>query len=93
MESIELDVLEKLSRIELTASEKEAVKNHLQQMVHYLQPLCNLDLSAVQPLLQFDWGASPTRPDLPQPSLNHEEAFRNAPQVDADHFVVPQVIS
>lgn len=82
----------KLSRLEITDAEVEKMAGSMSQLVTYLDQLKGLDLKDVEPMLSVDTSARPLRPDEPTPSLAKEDAFRNAPEVNLDHFSIPKVI-
>jgi aspartyl-tRNA(Asn)/glutamyl-tRNA(Gln) amidotransferase subunit C len=82
----------KLSRLEITDAEVEKMAGSMSQLVTYLDQLKSLDLKDVEPMLTVDTSARPLRPDEPIPSLSKEDAFRNAPEVNLDHFSIPKVI-
>jgi aspartyl-tRNA(Asn)/glutamyl-tRNA(Gln) amidotransferase subunit C len=37
-------------------------------------------------------GAMELRDDVPLEGLSSQDAFRNAPEMESDHFVIPKVI-
>ncbi len=82
----------KLSRLEITEGELEKMAGSLGQLVSHMDQLKALDLGGVEPMLAVDTSARPLRPDEVKPSLGKEEAFRNAPEVNLDHFSIPKVI-
>lgn len=82
----------KLSRLEITEAELEKMAGSLSQLVAYMDQLKGLDLKEVEPMLAVDTSARPLRPDEVVPGLSKEDAFRNAPEVNLDHFSIPKVI-
>ena len=88
------DVLKlgKLSRLSLEESEIPQIQAHLDQMLTHMEALKALDLSDVEPMTGVEDGAMVLREDIPVEGLSHEEAFKNAPEVESDHFVIPKVI-
>lgn len=82
----------KLSRLEITEAEMDKMAGALSQLVTYVDQLKTLDLKDVEPMLAVDTSARALRPDEVVPSLSKEEAFRNAPEVNLDHFSIPKVI-
>jgi aspartyl-tRNA(Asn)/glutamyl-tRNA(Gln) amidotransferase subunit C len=82
----------KLSRLELTEEEIGKMAGSLSQLVSYMDQLKGLDLKDVEPMLAVDTSARALRPDEVQPGLDKEAAFRNAPEVNLDHFSIPKVI-
>lgn len=82
----------KLSRLEITDAEVEKMAASMTQLVEYMDRLKGLDLKDVEPMLAVDTSTRPLRPDVIVPSLDKERAFRNAPEVNLDHFSIPKVI-
>jgi aspartyl-tRNA(Asn)/glutamyl-tRNA(Gln) amidotransferase subunit C len=82
----------KLSRLEITEGEIEKMAGSMSQLVAYMDQLKELDLKDVEPMLAVDTSARPMRPDEIQPGLDKEQTFRNAPEVNLDHFSIPKVI-
>lgn len=90
----EEDVLKlaKLSRLCVEGEDIPKMAKHLAGMLAHMEELRALDLSNVEPMTSVEDGAMELREDIPQEGLSHEEAFKNAPSVDASHFVIPKVI-
>lgn len=82
----------KLARLELTPAELERMTGSLNQLVEYMAMLKQLDLREVEPMLAVDASARPMREDVVVPGLDKEQTFRNAPEVNMDHFSIPKVI-
>ena len=82
----------KLARLEMTPEELEKMTGSLNQLVAYMDMLKGLDLKNVEPMLSVDASARPLREDEVKPGLDKEKVFRNAPQVNLDHFSIPKVI-
>jgi aspartyl-tRNA(Asn)/glutamyl-tRNA(Gln) amidotransferase subunit C len=82
-----------LSRLELSEKECEAYSHQLASILTYISKLNEVDTKNVQPTSH----ALPTlknvfRKDASRPSLEVEEALRNAPSREGDFFKVPRVI-
>jgi aspartyl-tRNA(Asn)/glutamyl-tRNA(Gln) amidotransferase subunit C len=82
----------KLARLEISPAEMEKMSGALSQVVSYMDMLKQLDLKDVEPMLAVDTSARPMRADEIKPSLDKEQTFRNAPEVNLDHFSIPKVI-
>ena len=92
LENKDILKLAKLSRLELSDADVESMKGHLQHMLSHLDELRSLDLSGIEPMTSVDEPATFLRPDVPGTCLSNELAFRNAPSVENEHFVIPKVI-
>lgn len=82
----------KLSRLELSDAEVVKMTGSLNQLVEYMAILKKIDLKDVEPMLAVDTSPRPLRPDVNEPGLSKEQAFRNAPSVNMDHFSIPKVM-
>ncbi len=82
----------KLSRLKVSDADVESVSARLDELLHHMEDLRSLDLSEVEPMTGVEDAPTVLREDIPQPSLSHEQAFANAPEVENDHFVIPKVI-
>jgi aspartyl-tRNA(Asn)/glutamyl-tRNA(Gln) amidotransferase subunit C len=82
----------KLARLEITPAELEKMTGSLNQVVEYMNMLKGIDLKDVEPMLAVDTSSRPLREDEVKPSLDKEKTFRNAPEVNLDHFSIPKVI-
>ncbi len=88
------DVLKmaKMAKLEFNGVELEKITGSLNQLVEYMDILRGLDLQDVEPMLTVDDSPRPLREDVLGVSLNKEQVFRNAPEVNMDHFSIPKVI-
>lgn len=84
--------LAKLSRLELDESAIASVGQHLGKMLDHMEALRALDLANVEPMTGAEESVTVLRPDVVQPSFNHEQAFLNAPAVENGHFAIPKVM-
>lgn len=84
--------LAKLSRLSVSEEEIPGLVKHLDGMLAHMESLRSLDLSAVEPMTGIEDGVMELREDVPVQGLSSEEAFRNAPEMEAEHFVIPKVI-
>lgn len=83
----------RLSRLELSAEEREQFREQLGEILAYVRRLDALDLSDVPPTAHVRPMANVLREDEVRPSLTQAEALANAPAVDQGYFVVPPVIT
>ena len=83
----------RLSRLELSAEEREKFREQLGEILAYVQRLNALDLRDVPPTAHVRPMANVLREDEVQPCLPQEEALANAPASEQGYFVVPPVIT
>ena len=88
----ELRKLCKLARLNPELEDLNALSGHFDRMLGHMDALRALDLSDVEPLIRLDEIEGHLRPDVVHPSLSREEAFRNAPTEEFNHFAIPKVI-
>ena|SRR5262249_6207181 len=85
-----------LAQLELTVEERSRMERDLNSILDYIDRLNELDTSNVPPMAKVA-ELSPIadahwREDQPRPSLQRQEALRNAPQGTEAFFRVPKVI-
>ena len=93
-----------LANLELTDQERRRMVKDLNSILDYIDHLNELDTTNVFPMAQIADALGKTdtaggenlanawREDMPQPSLPHSEALKNAPETDGEFFKVPKVI-
>ena len=80
-----------LARLRIDPSEAEALAHDLERIVHYIDSLAEVELpDDTESLTYFDQDVH--REDRVAECLPHDEALRNAPERDGDHFRVPQIV-
>jgi aspartyl-tRNA(Asn)/glutamyl-tRNA(Gln) amidotransferase subunit C len=87
-----VDKLANLARLHIPDSEKEIMKNDLQQMIAFVDKLKEIDTTGVQPLLHMSSNVNVFREDEVKGSITTEQALKNAPMHDEQFFKVPKVI-
>ena len=92
VEKEEILKMAKLARLEITDEEVVTMQNSLGQLVEYLDILKQLNLDDVEPMTSVDSAPRPLRPDVEGVRLSKEQALRNAPSVNLEHFSIPKVI-
>ena len=85
-----------LAHLELTTEERNRMERDLNSILEYIDRLNQLDTTSVRPMAQVAQ-LSPIadahwREDQPRPSLERQQALRNAPQGTEAFFRVPKVI-
>jgi aspartyl-tRNA(Asn)/glutamyl-tRNA(Gln) amidotransferase subunit C len=81
-----------LARLGLTDTEVETMRAQLAQLLDYIAMLNEVDTSSVEPTAQVRAQSNVTRDDVARPSLDIEEALRNAPRKEEQFFRVPAVM-
>jgi aspartyl-tRNA(Asn)/glutamyl-tRNA(Gln) amidotransferase subunit C len=91
-----------LANLDLTAEERVRMLRDLNSILEHIDTLSELDTSNVAPMAQVMAGtanaaegasfAYSRRDDVLIPSLPHDAALQNAPEVNKDFFKVPKVI-
>ena len=86
--------LANLARLELGAGELAALGTHLERILGWVAELEQIDTEGVDPS-QHDspLGLDALRLDVAKPSLDRDQALRNAPARDPRGFLVPRVVS
>ncbi|MEO1434340.1 MAG: Asp-tRNA(Asn)/Glu-tRNA(Gln) amidotransferase subunit GatC [Bacteroidota bacterium] len=92
VDKVLISKLEKLARLELSDEEKERIQEDLERILKMVGKLDELDLSAVDPLLQVFEQSSQLRADEVVDPLSVEQALKNAPKKQGPYFSVPKVI-
>lgn len=77
-----------LARLGLRDGELEALASELSSILEYIDQLEQLDTSAIPPTAQVGELVDIMRDDEVGPSLDVEEALRNAPARDGTYFLV-----
>lgn len=80
-----------LARLKLSAAEREQLKQELSHILDYFKKLDELDTSHVEPMQHVLQTQNVLREDEVRPSVPREQALKNAPEHDGQHFLVPGV--
>lgn len=81
-----------LARLSLSPEEEEKFGAQLGQVLAYIEKLKQVDVSQVEATAHAVPLVNITRPDEVRPSLDHEEAVRNAPAKANGLFLVPKIV-
>lgn len=81
-----------LSKLHFNDIEKESLKIDLQNMLHFVNTLNELDTAGVEPLLHISNNAHQFREDEVSNSYTKTDALKNAKLKDEHFFKVPKVI-
>lgn len=88
----EVENIAGLARLHLSNEEKERYRAQLSQILDYAARLQAVDTGDIAPTFSVLQGNSVLRDDEPHPGLPVDELLRNAPEVEANQFRVPQVL-
>ena len=88
----EVEHIAELARLELTESELEEYTAQLNKILEYVEKLNKLNTENIKPLSHPIEGENVFRDDVIKPSIDREEALKNAPSKDDEFFKVPKVI-
>lgn len=81
-----------LARIDLAEQELERFSRQLDDILHYIDQLKEIDISKIQPTVHVLPVKNVKRKDSQQESLKIKEVLSNAPQKEGNFFKVPRVI-
>ena len=87
-----VDKLAALARLGFEASEKEAIKNDLQNMIRFVEKLNEVDTTGVEPLLHMSSSINVLRADEISGSITREAGLQNAALHDDQFLKLPKVI-
>lgn len=82
----------RLARLELSADEVERFAAQIGEILDYVDQLKQVDTRGVAPTAHATAAACAFRDDEERPHLPREAALANAPEKDAEHFLVPKVV-
>ena len=81
-----------LARIDLTPEETKLFQGQLEQVLHYVEQLGELDVSGVEPTAHAFPVYNVLRKDEVGQSLNHAAVIANAPAATEGEIRVPKII-
>ena len=89
----DVEHIAKLARLKVTEEEVDHYTGQLNQILEYVEKLNELDTENVEPLSHPVENTNVFREDKLKDSIKTEEALKNAPDKDDQHFKVPKVIN
>ena len=94
MAAVDIDVnyVAHLARLSLSPQEAQKFGAQLAHVLGYVEKLREVDVSGIAPTAHAFTLVNVTRPDITQPSMDHEEALRNAPSTANGLFMVPKIV-
>lgn len=87
-----IDKLSKLSMLQFSDEEREAIKIDLEKMIGFVDKLKELDTTGIEPLLHMSNNVDVLREDIAGTMLSREDALENASKHDDFYFKVPKAI-
>jgi aspartyl-tRNA(Asn)/glutamyl-tRNA(Gln) amidotransferase subunit C len=91
---VEVDVehVARLARLALTPEETERLRRELGLILEHAEKVREVAAEDVPPTSHPVPRSNVFRPDVPGPTLTHEAAMANAPEVEDGRFKVPRII-
>ena len=81
-----------LARLALSADEEQKLGAQLNNIIGFVEQLKSVDVSGVEPTAHAVPTVNVTRADEVHPSLDHDDAMRNAPKKSNGLFIVPKIV-
>lgn len=81
-----------LARLYLTEEERETFQGQLEQIVHYVRKIGELDLTGIEPTSHAHPVQNVFRADEVAPGLDQERVMNNAPSNVNGLFSVPKIV-
>lgn len=91
-DSIDVDYLANLARIELSGEESEEMKSRLETIIKYLEKLNSVDVSGVEATAHTLPSYNVWEEDEPIIPFTPEQALMNAPKSKDNQIVVPKTV-
>ena len=89
---IDIEHVAKLARLELTAEEKDRLREQLAVILEHAAKVGEVATADVPPTAYAIPRSNVLRPDELTPSLSKQDVLANAPEVEDDRFKVPRVV-
>jgi aspartyl-tRNA(Asn)/glutamyl-tRNA(Gln) amidotransferase subunit C len=80
-----------IARLELEDSAIEELQGELNNIVHFVEQMKELDLGDVEPTTHSTELTDSLRDDVPAPTLSREDVLLNAPQAQEGAFLIPRI--
>ena len=87
-----VDHIAHLARLEFEGESKVQITTDLENIIAFMETLKEVNTDNVEPLIFMNDEINNLREDLPQVTVTHEEALKNAPKHDSDYFRIPKVL-
>ena len=81
-----------LAQLALDDATKERLVGEMGDILGYMDKLDELNTDNIEPMMHAREMTNVYREDEVNPSLDREDALRNAPQSDGEYFLVPRIL-
>lgn len=88
----DVEKVAQLARLAVTPAERDTFAKQLSQILTHVDTLNQYDTTEVEPTTTVMGQVNIFRDDVMRPSLPSEKALANAPESEADGFVVPKIL-
>lgn len=94
MAAVDIDVkyVAHLARLSLSPEEAQKFGAQLSSVLSYIEKLKQVNVEGIEPTAHAFPLINVTRPDETRPSMDHQEAMRNAPAQANGLFIVPKIV-
>jgi len=89
---ISIEHLAQLARLSVSTDEKILFASQIDSILNYMEKLNELDTRDIEPTSHVIQLSNVVREDLPQASLDREDALMNAPDRTDKFYRVPKII-
>ena len=87
-----VDHIAHLARLEFEGDKKQAILNDMENIISFMDKLCEVDTENVEPLIFMNDEYNKLREDVAKVTVTQDEALKNAPKKDSDYFRIPKVL-
>ncbi len=91
-QTIDVAYVAELARLALTPVEAKQFQGQLEQIVHYVEKIGQLDVTGIEPTLHGQGQVNVLREDIPVPSTIRETALSNAPSRNGYEVKLPKIV-
>lgn len=87
-----IDHIAYLSKLRFEGAAKTAIMQDLENIIGFMGKLSEVPTENVEPLVFMSDEVNVLRDDVPEVTITHEQALKNAPKRDSDYFRIPKVL-
>ncbi len=84
--------LEHLARLELSAEEREGIKNDLNNILQMVEKMNKVNTDNVEPLIYINEQVNVWREDKVKNQVDRKDGLKNSPDKSDEFFKVPKMI-